>query len=116
MRNGCTRGCTLTRWYACVLVCLITPDQWPRLQFLCPVCSKHKAVKHKHGTMCVDCHNEQQRPPVSPAAATSASVAPASPLSVFGRPEGCIDQLPFVERAAIVTLDKVGWLHKDIAQ
>lgn len=35
---------------------------------------------------------------------------------MFGRPMGCIDQLSEVERAAIVTLDKVGWLHKDIAQ
>jgi transposase len=35
---------------------------------------------------------------------------------MFGRPSGCIDQLTLVERAAIVTLDKVGWLHKEIAQ
>lgn len=35
---------------------------------------------------------------------------------MFGRPSGCIDQLTEVERAAIITLDKVGWLHKDIAQ
>lgn len=35
---------------------------------------------------------------------------------MFGRPSGCIDQLTEVERAAIVTLDKLGWLHKDIAQ
>jgi transposase len=35
---------------------------------------------------------------------------------MFGRPSGCIDQLTTVERAAIVTLHGVGWLHKDIAQ
>jgi transposase len=35
---------------------------------------------------------------------------------MFGRPQGCIDQLTIVERAAIVTLDTLGWLHKDIAQ
>jgi transposase len=35
---------------------------------------------------------------------------------MFGRPSGCIDQLTEVERAAIITLDKVGWLHKDIAE
>ena len=34
---------------------------------------------------------------------------------MFGRPSGCIDQLTTVERAAIVTLHKIGWLHKDIA-
>jgi len=65
--------------------------------------------------MCSDCHNQQHRDVLSSAAGASASVAPASPLSVFGRPEGCIDQLTEVERAAIITLDKVGWQHKDIA-
>lgn len=35
---------------------------------------------------------------------------------MFGRPSGCIDQLTEMERSAIITLDKVGWLHKDIAQ
>lgn len=34
---------------------------------------------------------------------------------MFGRPSGCIDQLTEVERSAIVTLDQLGWLHKDIA-
>ncbi len=34
---------------------------------------------------------------------------------MFGRPTGCIDQLTEVERSAIVTLNQVGWLHKDIA-
>src|SRR6478752_2385591 len=35
---------------------------------------------------------------------------------MFGRPSGCIDQLTFVERAAIVTLHGVGWTGRDIAQ
>ncbi len=35
---------------------------------------------------------------------------------MFGRPTGCIDQLTFVERAAIVTLHQVGWTGRDIAQ
>jgi transposase len=34
---------------------------------------------------------------------------------LFGRPNGCIDQLTEVERSAIVALDKLGWMHKDIA-
>jgi transposase len=42
--------------------------------------------------------------------------APSPPPALFGRPDGCIDQLTEVERAAIVTLHKVDWLHKDIAQ
>jgi transposase len=35
---------------------------------------------------------------------------------MFGRPSGCIDQLSDMERSAIITLEKVGWPHKDIAQ
>jgi len=35
---------------------------------------------------------------------------------MFGRPSGCIDQLTEVERSAIVTLDKLGWLHRNIAE
>lgn len=35
---------------------------------------------------------------------------------MFGRPSGCIDQLTLVERAAIVTLDGVGWTGQCIAQ
>jgi transposase len=38
------------------------------------------------------------------------------PPSAFGRPQGCIDQLTLVERAAIVTLHGVGWTGRDIAQ
>jgi transposase len=41
--------------------------------------------------------------------------AESSPSSMFGRPSGCIDQLTEVERSAIITLDKLGWLHKDIS-
>jgi len=39
-----------------------------------------------------------------------------SPPALFDRPHGCIDQLSEVERAAIVTLHKVGWTGRDIAQ
>jgi IS30 family transposase len=35
---------------------------------------------------------------------------------MFGRPSGCIDQLTFVERAAIVTLHQVEWTGRDIAR
>jgi len=41
---------------------------------------------------------------------------PLSPPALFGRPHGCIDQLSEVERASIITLHKIGWLDKDIAQ
>lgn len=35
---------------------------------------------------------------------------------MFGRPDGCIDQLTEVERAAIVTLHKIGWTGQHIAE
>jgi transposase len=35
---------------------------------------------------------------------------------MFGRPSGCVDQLTEMERSAVITLDKLGWSHKDIAQ
>jgi transposase len=35
---------------------------------------------------------------------------------MFGRPQGCIDQLTFVERAAIITLHGIGWTGRAIAQ
>jgi transposase len=41
--------------------------------------------------------------------------APTPPLSVFGRPCGCIDQLSFVERAAVVTLHALSWTGRAIA-
>src|SRR6187549_1981994 len=65
--------------------------------------------------MCNDCHHEQQQlqyhPPLPPSPPPSTSL----PLSMFGRPSGCIDQLTTVERAAIVTLHGVGWTGRDIA-
>src|SRR4029079_17773074 len=57
-----------------------------------------------------------RRHPSSPAAAAPAAADAPSPLSMFGRPSGCIDQLTTVERAAIVTLHGVGWTGRDIAQ
>jgi transposase len=35
---------------------------------------------------------------------------------MFGRPSGCIDQLSEIERSAIVTLHRVGWTQRDIAE
>lgn len=34
---------------------------------------------------------------------------------MFGRMSGCIDQLTEVERSAIITLHKVGWTGREIA-
>jgi DNA-directed RNA polymerase specialized sigma24 family protein len=70
--------------------------------------SKAKACGHQ---LCLSCRH----PAAAAAAASPASAAPSPPPPLFGRPAGCIDQLTTVERAAIVTLDGLGWLHKDIA-
>ena len=68
-------------------------------------------MEHKHGTKCNHCHHQQHRQPAD-ASAPSPSL---SPLSLFGRPSGCVDQLTLVERAAIVTLHGIGWTGRDIA-
>lgn len=66
--------------------------------------------------MCVDCHNEQQRLPLHIPLPPSPPPSSSPPPSMFGRHEHCIDQLSFVERAAIVTLHQVGWTGRDIAE
>jgi transposase len=86
------------------------------VQFFCPVCRTWKAAHGKHGSKCTDCHHQQQREAPYAAAAASAPSAQSSAPSLFGRPEGCLDQLTEVERAAIVTLHAVGWTGRAIAQ
>src|SRR5680860_142888 len=106
---------SLTRCCARVLCCLFHAVPMLSVQFLCPVCDTWKAVRHKHGSKCSDCHNQQHRHPADAAAAATPPAAHSPPPPLFGRPSGCIDQLTIVERTAIVTLHKLGWLHKDIA-
>jgi transposase len=72
-----------------------------------------RAAERHH--LCAE-HDHARRYPSPAAAATPAPAAPSPPPSLFGRPHGCIDQLTFVERAAIVTLHGVGWTGRDIAQ
>lgn len=65
--------------------------------------------------LCSTCEHERRHPPHA-----AATVPPppllSPPLSMFGRPSGCIDQLTEVERSAIVTLHQLGWTGQDIAQ
>jgi len=61
--------------------------------------------------MCVDCHNQQQRPSPDPPAA-----AAAAPPPLFPPHAGNHAPLPTVQRAAIVVLDKQGLPRTDIAQ
>jgi transposase len=70
---------------------------------------KVKACGHKRCAAC-------RHPPAAAATATPDPAAPSSPPPLFDRPSGCIDQLSEVERAAIVTLHKVGLTGRDIAQ
>jgi transposase len=86
------------------------------LQHTCKQCGHTFTLKagEKH-QLCPPC-NHERRYPCSAAAAAPAPAAPSSPPPLFGRPSGCIDQLTEMERAAIVTLQKVGWTGRDIAQ
>jgi transposase len=87
----------------------------------CPGCSHWKAIgKFARHQTCSDCRSPAQQHEAkdesSAAAAAPAPTEPPSPLSMFGRPSGCIDQLTTVDRAAIVTLHGIGWTGRDIAQ
>ena len=88
------------------LFCMLLPQEH------CTQCQAWLEKRHADGhRLCQACRH----PSAAAAAAAVACAEPSSSLSMFGRPSGCIDQLTTVERAAIVTLDKLGWLHKDIA-
>ena len=86
------------------------------VQHPCKQCGKpmtvHEGEKHH---LCPEC-NHARRYPSSAVAAAPPPSSSSPPLSMFGRPSGCIDQLTEVERSAIVTLDKLGWLHRNIAE
>lgn len=97
-------------------MCLALPGLGLSVQFLCPACSTWKPARYRHGSQCNACHHAAQRLESLPPLPTSPPPALSPPPSMFGRPTGCIDQLTFVERAAIVTLHGVGWTGRDIAQ
>jgi transposase len=82
----------------------------------CSGCGHYRRLTH--GRKCGECHTDDAnagkaaRIPLP----RSPSPAPSPPPSLFGRPQGCCDQLTTAERAAIVTLHGVGWTGRDIAQ
>lgn len=70
-----------------------------------------------HGKQCRDCYDERHPrlsslPPLPPSPAPSSSPPP----TLFDRPLGCLDQLTLVQRAAIITLDKIGYSRSEIAR
>ncbi len=73
-------------------------------------------MSRKHGHECNDCHNAQLLQALHASLPPSPPPSSPPPLSMFGRPSGCIDQLTTVERAAIITLHGIGWTGRDIAQ
>jgi transposase len=90
------------------------------LQEQCRDCGCWTKRRSDRTHRCDDCarrHREQlQTDGPSAAAAAPTPAAPSPPPPLFDRPEGCIDQLTLVERAAIVTLHNVGWTGRDIAR
>jgi len=109
--------CTLSR--ADALVCCVVLPLAPDMQEQCRGCSRWIKKTSNRTHICLDCrrqyeHNDEHAG--STAAATAPPPSPSPPLSMFGRPSGCIDQLTTVERAAIITLHGIGWTGRDIAQ
>ena len=104
---------------AVVLVCC-AGRVWPEEQKQCARC-RHWLPRAKLDghTECWSCRKQEQEVEEylpSAAAAPTPPRSPSPPLSMFGRPSGCVDQLTTIERAAIVTLHGVGWTGRDIAQ
>jgi transposase len=82
-----------------------------RVQFCCAVCRTWKAVRHKHGSKCNDCHHQQQRQPADAAEAAPAAAVPSSPQPLFERDEHGHSHLTLEQRVAIRVLHKEG--HDD---
>jgi transposase len=87
----------------------------------CTICNEELTSQNKHGTKCITCHNQQHRTIQHTFDSTTSEdkenqPTPSSSVSMFGRMNGCIDQLTLIERAAIITLDQLKWKHGDIAQ
>ena len=89
-----------------------------RVQFRCPGCGVWKDKRSNGSNSCWPCEKHMQLHGHWPCDAPPPSPPPAetpSPPTLFDRPSGCIDQLTLVQRAAIVTLDKIGHTRSEIA-
>jgi transposase/uncharacterized coiled-coil protein SlyX len=85
------------------------PDPCACVQFFCSVCHRTRRLRFKHGTMCVDCHNQQQRHPADAAAAADPpSAAPSPPPPLFERDASSHNHLSVEQRWTIVALHRDG--------
>jgi hypothetical protein len=50
---------TLCRLFVCR--CLLPPVNFFCVQFFCPVCKTNKSQQDKHGTICIQCHNNKHK-------------------------------------------------------
>lgn len=86
----------------------------------CRDCGKLTPRRSDRTHRCRDCaqeHRQQlEQDEASTAAAASVPLPQSPPPRLFGRPEGCADQLSEVERSAIATLHQLGWTGRDIAE
>jgi len=83
------------------------------VQEYCALCPARLDTRSNDGhKLCSACRCPPALPPLPPSPSPSASPPP----TLFDRPNGCIDQLTLIERAAIVTLAKIGHSRSEIAR
>jgi transposase len=70
----------------------------------CDVCQERRRLSARHEEAA---HAVAAEPPAS---------APSPPPPLFARPQGCLDQLTLIQRAAIVTLHAEGYTRNEIAE
>jgi transposase len=85
-----------------------------RRQSQCGDCGAVIHVRHREH-QCTQCQELRRRSDHHGGAVPAPATPSPPPLSLFGRPAGCVDQLTLVERAAIVTMRSLGWAADKIA-
>jgi len=109
-------GFSLIRCCAHASCCLFTAVQSLFVQFFCEHCSTWKAARHKHGTICSDCHNQKHRSSIHAAAPIPAPASHSPPPPLFVRSEHSHRSLSHDQRVAITVLHKESHDESYIAQ
>ena len=103
-----------------MLCCLFTAVPSLFVQLFCNPCSTWKAARHKHGSICSDCHNQKHRSSIHAAAPIQSLPPPLPPrlrrCSRFERDEHSHRNLSHDQRVAITVLHKEGHDESYIAQ